>query len=228
MRPLGYAIRATSEPTAAEVLLHSYNPEILIADIGDVVPVSNSLIDAAREREDLFLMCYGGDAQTRVSALRTVADEAVASNTTAEELAARCMALLRRPRRRVARWNPLSSSQISLGPLAVDFGRREMLVHETKVDTTRLEFDLFAQLCRRPQDVWTRQELITAVWEPGWIGDTHVVDVHMSNLRRKLRRLEPSLEFIQTVRGVGFRISDDLLAAAAAERAVLHPLVLPA
>ena len=93
---------------------------------------------------------------------------------------------------------------------------------------TRLEFDLFAQLCRRPHEVCTRAQLIAAVWDPGWVGDTHVVDVHLSNLRRKLNQAHPNTEFIRTVRGVGFRISDDLLSVAASELAELHPLVLPA
>ena len=49
------------------------------------------------------------------------------------------------------------------------------------------------------------------MWGPNWVGDTHVVDVHLSNLRRKLQKLAPELRFIHTVRGVGFRLSTDLL-----------------
>jgi len=51
------------------------------------------------------------------------------------------------------------------------------------------------------------------VWGPNWVGDTHVVDVHLSNLRRKLQQRGPELRFIHTVRGVGFRLSTDLLRA---------------
>ena len=57
----------------------------------------------------------------------------------------------------------------------------------------------------------TRHNLLDAIWGPGWVGDTHVVDVHLSNLRRKLQQHLPMLRFVQTVRGVGFRISNDLL-----------------
>jgi two-component system OmpR family response regulator len=49
------------------------------------------------------------------------------------------------------------------------------------------------------------------------VGDTHVVDVHLSNLRRKLQQQAPELRFIHTVRGVGFRLSNDLLRAAEAQ-----------
>ena len=54
-------------------------------------------------------------------------------------------------------------------------------------------------------------ELLEEVWGPNWVGDTHVVDVHLSNLRRKLQQRAPELRFIHTVRGVGFRLSNDLL-----------------
>jgi DNA-binding winged helix-turn-helix (wHTH) protein len=54
------------------------------------------------------------------------------------------------------------------------------------------------------------------VWGPNWVGDTHVVDVHLSNLRRKLDKVAPDLRIVHTVRGVGFRISNELLDAAEA------------
>ena len=56
----------------------------------------------------------------------------------------------------------------------------------------------------------SRKELIEEVWGPNWVGDTHVVDVHLSNLRRKLQLRAPELKFIHTVRGVGFRLSNEL------------------
>jgi two-component system OmpR family response regulator len=59
--------------------------------------------------------------------------------------------------------------------------------------------------------VCSRTELLEEVWGPNWVGDTHVVDVHLSNLRRKLQQFAPDLRFIHTVRGVGFRLSNDLL-----------------
>ena len=228
LRSSVFTVRATTEPAAAEVLLQSFSPEILLVDTRDVVPEPSTLVESAHERADVFLIAYGADVGARAAALRSIADDATGPEMQADEFTARCEALLRRPRRRAERFNPLSSSEISLGPLSVDFGRREIRVSGKRVSATRLEFDLFAQLCRRPHEVCTRPQLIAAVWDPGWVGDTHVVDVHLSNLRRKLHREHPDLEFIRTVRGVGFRISDDLLTVAASQLAELHPLVLPA
>jgi DNA-binding response OmpR family regulator len=63
--------------------------------------------------------------------------------------------------------------------------------------------------------VFSRNQLLETVWGPNWFGDTHVVDVHMSNLRRKLGDRDTGTQFVQTVRGVGFRLSDDMVVPAA-------------
>jgi DNA-binding winged helix-turn-helix (wHTH) protein len=64
------------------------------------------------------------------------------------------------------------------------------------------------------------------VWGPNWVGDTHVVDVHLSNLRRKLDGVAPDLRIVHTVRGVGFRISNELLDAAEAHTSTGIPAVV--
>jgi two-component system OmpR family response regulator len=101
-------------------------------------------------------------------------------------------------------------SVLNLGPLTVDLGRREVRLDEEIVSTTRIEFSLLEQLCRRPTEVCTREDLLDAVWGPTWVGDSHVVDVHLSNLRRKLERATPDYKVIHTVRGVGFRLANDV------------------
>ncbi len=102
------------------------------------------------------------------------------------------------------------TSTIVLGPLVIDLGRREVRVDDEEVQTTRIEFSLLEQLCRRPTEVCTREDLLDAVWGPKWVGDTHVVDVHLSNLRRKLDKAAPGTKVIHTVRGVGFRLANDV------------------
>jgi two-component system OmpR family response regulator len=138
------------------------------------------------------------------------ADDAVSVPISAEELAARCHALLRRPRQMQSRVESNVTSTLVLGPLTIDLGRREVRVDDEEVATTRIEFSLLEQLCRRPTEVCTREDLLDAVWGPKWVGDNHVVDVHLSNLRRKLDKAAPEVKVIHTVRGVGFRLANDV------------------
>jgi DNA-binding response OmpR family regulator len=72
------------------------------------------------------------------------------------------------------------------------------------VPLTRTEFDLLQALVTAPRRVLTRTHLVEVVWGPGG-ADPHVVDVHVGNLRRKIRAADPSPERFVTVRGVGYR-----------------------
>jgi len=103
---------------------------------------------------------------------------------------------------------PAGPSERRLGRLVIDTEAREVYVDGVEVELTRLEFDLLDTLTGRPRVVFTRSKLLELVWGPDWFGDDHVVDVHISCLRRKIGDDPQSPRFIRTVRGVGYRIGD--------------------
>jgi DNA-binding response OmpR family regulator len=217
LRERGFSVSATTEESAALMLAESFSPDVLLVDLELPSPRGGSLFDTVRGMTDAYIIgiAPSGADIMRIRALRAGADDVVSVPVTPDELAARCQALLRRPRHVHTRWDPMAASLINLGPLTVDVGRKEIRVRGHDVPVTRIEFALFEQLCRHPAEVRARTQLLEEVWGPNWVGDTHVVDVHLSNLRRKLQRHAPELRFIHTVRGVGFRLSNDLLHAAA-------------
>lgn len=216
LRERGFSVSATTEGSAALMLADSFSPDVVLVDLEMLAPQGGSVFDIVRASSDAYVMAIApADAETaRIRSLRAGADDVVSVPVSAEELAARCQALLRRPRNLHTRWDPLAASVINLGPLSVDLGRKEIQVSGQDIAVTRIEFALFEQLCRHPAEVRSRVQLLEEVWGPNWVGDTHVVDVHLSNLRRKLQRHAPDLRFIHTVRGVGFRLSTDLLRTA--------------
>ena len=118
---------------------------------------------------------------------------------------ARAKTLLRRPRRAPA---PVieASPAIVIGSLTVDPESREVRVGTEQILLTRTEFDVLAALARRPKTVLSRRSLIDEVWGPGWVGDEHLVDVHVLHVRKKLGDQSGRQRFIRTVRGVGYRI----------------------
>jgi DNA-binding response OmpR family regulator len=79
-------------------------------------------------------------------------------------------------------------------------------VDGTAVPLTRTEFDVLAALSRDPGVVFTRAQLIAAVWGPNWVGNEHLVDVHIGHLRRKLGDDAALGRYVRTVRGVGYRM----------------------
>ncbi|WP_031477075.1 winged helix-turn-helix domain-containing protein [Streptomyces bicolor] len=89
------------------------------------------------------------------------------------------------------------------GPLVVDRRTRQVWVGEAPVTLTPKEFELLALLAEDPGAVYSRQQILDRVWDPHYEGPTKTLDVHVASLRRKLG--DPA--WIQTLRGVGFRLA---------------------
>ena len=85
---------------------------------------------------------------------------------------------------------------------------REAHLDGEAVALTRTEFDVLEALSARPGVVFSRRQLIDAVWDQAWVGDEHLVDVHVGHLRRKLGDDPSSPHYVRTVRGVGYRMGE--------------------
>jgi DNA-binding response OmpR family regulator len=212
LRSAGFNVSAPTDGDAAILLAESFCPDVVIVSSNLRAPDGRPLHERLRDSNEQYLLCITpeGAPHTRATMLQSGADDAVSWPVSPEELSARCHALLRRPRQLQSRPDNASGSILNLGPLTIDFGRRDVRVDDEDVATTRIEFSLLEQLCRRPTEVCTRGDLLDAVWGPTWVGDNHVVDVHLSNLRRKLDKAAPEIKVIHTVRGVGFRLANDV------------------
>jgi DNA-binding response OmpR family regulator len=218
LRAAGFAVSAPTDASAARMLADSFAPDVMVVDASLSADGDQPLYLDLRRDSDRYLLCIepAGRDRMRVEALRSGADDAVSLPVSPDELAARCQALLRRPRSMRADHDPVTSVVLSMGPLTVDTARHEIRLTDVDVMATRIEFSLLEHLCRRAGEVCSREELLDAVWGPNWVGDNHVVDVHLSNLRRKLDQAAPSIRVVQTVRGVGFRLSNEILEPAVA------------
>jgi two-component system OmpR family response regulator len=228
LRAAGFAVSAPGDAEAVAVLAESFLPDVVVVDSTMHDADNRPLYQQLRSVSDRYLLCIdaAGRDRARVEMLRSGADDAVSLPVSPDEIAARCHAMLRRPREVRADWEEVRQSVITLGPLVVDTGRHEIRLGDLEIAATRIEFSLLEHLCRRPTEVASRSELLEAVWGPNWVGDTHVVDVHLSNLRRKLDQAAPDLRVVHTVRGVGFRISNDILDAAEEHAATGMPAVM--
>jgi two-component system OmpR family response regulator len=175
-----------------------------------------------RTASDCYVIVVSGRTAEvdRLVGLEVGADDYLVKPFSMRELQARVAALFRRPRSSdllgtdqvggsaVPDAGPPADPTSPLGcsDLTLVRSAREVLVSGAEVDLTRTEFDLLAHLVSNPGVVVAREDLMRAVWASDFVPDsTHVVDVHLANLRRKLRRAAASNEWIRTIRGVGFR-----------------------
>lgn len=94
----------------------------------------------------------------------------------------------------------------AFGPLSIDVAGRQVFIDDEPVLLTRTEFDILAALSSRPAVVFSRRQLLEAVWGDSWGGNEHLVDVHIGHLRRKLSDDPADPRYVITVRGVGYRM----------------------
>jgi DNA-binding response OmpR family regulator len=151
----------------------------------------------------VMMLTARSDEDDKLAGLELGADDFVTKPFSPRELVARARAMLRRPRR------PSAAQVVRVfGDLRIDVLAREVSLAGEPVTLTRLEWEILDVLSSRPRVVLTRRQLMDAVWGENWVGSEHLVDVHVSNLRRKLREDPRRPRFVQTVHGVGFRMAD--------------------
>jgi two-component system response regulator RegX3 len=155
-----------------------------------------------REESDVpILLVSARDAEVeRVLGLESGADDYVTKPFSMPELVSRVRALLRR--RELDR----RTSVVRVGAIELDLVRHEVRVGDARVAVTPTEFKLLALLAseRRP---FSRGEIMRHLWESAWAGDERTVDVHVKNIRQRLAAHDSTASLIETVRGVGYRLS---------------------
>jgi two-component system response regulator RegX3 len=179
---------ALAAPQADVVLLDLRLPDL------DGLDVCREL--RARSAVPIIVVTARGEEADRVVGLELGADDYVVKPFGLRELIARIRAVTRRSR------GEREGAVVHIGDLEVDARARRASVAGRDLELTQKEFDLLAALARDPGAVLSRRRLLEDVWETSWYGSTKTIDVHVAALRRKLG--DPA--WIETVRGVGFRL----------------------
>jgi DNA-binding response OmpR family regulator len=144
----------------------------------------------------------------RVLGLELGADDYLTKPFSIRELVARVKALFRRIERLENPPGIQTEETIDVGGLQVDVARREVRHGGVPVNLTTKEFDLLLHFMRNPGRVYTRMQLLDAVWGYGYDGYEHNVNCHINRLRAKIEKDQAHPQFIVTVRGVGYRLGD--------------------
>jgi DNA-binding response OmpR family regulator len=208
LRQQGHDIMPVS--TAADALAGLDNIELVLLDLG--LPDLDGLEVCKRIRAmstvPIIVLTARTDEIDRVLGLHAGADDYVLKPYSVHELRARMEAVARR----VCRCGVGSPSHeaschgarevVTVGPLSLDLRSRDIALNGRPIQLTRKEFDLLAMLMAEPEKVHTREDIISRVWDENWYGSTRTLDVHIGALRQKLG----AYEWIETSRGVGFRL----------------------
>jgi two-component system OmpR family response regulator len=223
LRSLGYIVSSTADSVGAEMLLDSFSPDVVVLDVD--LPwrqyVGDPISAVLRRTHAWLIVTTPSSAASEHDRLLEVGAHYVITITQETDELMSALSFLAGSRRDEPEVPvpAMTSSAVSVpihghacfGSLSIDVDRRVVTVDDHEVPLTRIEFDLLVELCRKPRGVSLRRDLLASIWGQSSDSDAHIVDVHLSNMRRKLAAAKPGTRFVQTVRGIGFRLSDALL-----------------
>jgi two-component system response regulator RegX3 len=201
----GYEVvsRADGEDALATALAGQF--DLVILDLMLPRLSGREVCRRLREESDVpILMLTAKDAEVdRVLGLEVGADDYVTKPFSLAELISRVRAILRRRELdRAGRGYAFKR----IGSLTLDLGRHKVALNGGEVQLTPSEFRLLALLAEEPERVYSRREIMQHLWESTYVGDERACDIHISNLRRKLKEEPDQPERIVTVRGVGYKL----------------------
>ena len=204
----GYKARGFEDGKACMEALASETPELILLDI--MLPGEDGMsilgrLKASPETRDIpvIMVTAKGAEYDKVMGLDSGADDYVTKPFGMMELISRIKAVLRRVSKDVGEGEGL----LMCGNLMMDGKKHEVKVDGSVVTLTLKEFELLKQLLKHPGIVLTRDQLLEDIWGYDFGGETRTVDVHVRTLRQKLG---DAGEYIETGRGVGYRMRGDL------------------
>ena len=206
----GYRLVRAASVAEARRLLGQHQPALFILDIR--LPDGNGF-DLCREwrlaghRQPILMLTAADEMIDKILGLELGADDYITKPFELRELIARIRAAVRRAYGHLAEG---SSSRINIGDLSLDLTLQRTTRGQNELYLTATEFRLLTFLARHLEQPFNREQLIEQVWGyDEFVGDARTVDVHIRNLRQKIEPDPSRPRYIITVRGAGYKLSQN-------------------
>lgn len=206
----GYDVVAAADGNAGLAAYDDGGADLVLLDLMLPGLSGMEVCRELRQRGDVpVIMLTAKDSEIdKVVGLELGADDYVTKPYSFRELLARVRAVLRR-RQGDTPAEEVDEGALTVGHVQMDVDRHTVTVNGELVPFPLKEFDLLELLLRNAGRVLTRAQLIDRVWGSDYVGDTKTLDVHVKRVRAKIEEDPSSPQFLLTVRGLGYKISDD-------------------
>ena len=201
----GYTVYAAGDGLEGIEIFRRCNPDLVLLDLMLPGMSGEEFLRNLREQQSspvpVIVISAKGLLEDKVSLLKMGADDYITKPFEPEEVAARVQANLRRWGKEPEAEKPLTYKNLKLSP-----GARKVTLKGKVLALTGHEFDILYLLMKNPEKVYSRELLYEQVWHGGYYGENNTVNVHVSNIRKKIKEEDPGEEYIQTVYGIGFKL----------------------
>lgn len=199
LRAEGYQTQFCEDGSKAVAAFRTHKPDLILLDL--MLPGKDGIEVCRAIRNEsgvpIVMLTAKGDTLDIVHGLESGADDYIVKPFKPKELIARVKARLRN--------ESTIATSLNLGDLIIDIAGHKVLRNSNEISLTPLEFDLLVALAKKPWQVFTREQLLTDVWNYRHPADTRLVNVHVQRLRAKIEQDPDNPKIVMTVRGVGYK-----------------------
>lgn len=178
-----------------DLMLPGISGEEFIKDIRSKKEIPIIVISAKSSLED------------KVKLLNSGADDYITKPFQCEEIIARVNSQLRRYKKYSGQVNEKENNIYKFKELILKEESREVIIKEKNLGLTAHEFEILTILIKNPDKVYSREMIYEEVWKNGYYGEDNSVNVHVSNIRKKIKEVVPEEDYIKTVWGIGFKMN---------------------
>ncbi|HHY72747.1 MAG TPA: response regulator transcription factor [Bacillus bacterium] len=207
----GFAVETAMDGEAGLKMAITETPDLMILDL--MLPKIDGIEICKQLRQQkvlvpIIMLTAKDDEFDKVLGLELGADDYMTKPFSPREVVARVKAILRRTQiiDEKAEQDILDTEKMTLGGLVILPEQYEAFFEDELLELTPKEFELLAYLVKNKGRVLTREQLLSAVWNYDFAGDSRIVDVHISHLRDKIEKNSKKPNYIKTIRGLGYKM----------------------
>jgi DNA-binding response OmpR family regulator len=204
----GYEMLSAENGLDAVRIIRDYNNiSLVILDLMLPYQSGDMVLQKVREFSDIPIIIVSAKSmvQSKIDALRMGADDYITKPFDLDELLVRIEALLRRYKKADTK---SENDILSFNSLSLDRNRGTAYVNNTELILTSKEFAILELMLLNPLKLFSKSNLFESVWNETYFKDDTTIKVHISNLRNKIRKLDDTREYIETVWGMGYKLNN--------------------
>jgi two-component system alkaline phosphatase synthesis response regulator PhoP len=208
LKLVGYEVQCVYDGEAVFDAIQTFRPDLIVLDL--MLPKMDGFQVCRKLRTQnnlvpIIMLTAMQDLSDKIAGLDNGADDYMTKPFSPQELISRIQAIIRRIQTLPSLHE---NAAISIGQISIQPDQREVSVKNIPIELTPKEFELLLFLCKHRGKVLSRQQLLHGVWDYHFLGDTRIVDVHISHLRDKIENNARNPEYIVTIRNVGYKLTE--------------------